>query len=98
MASSQHDRLEYLFSAALKLGSPSERAEFLDGECGEDLELRSRVTDLLKSHERVGSFLQTPHVDFDETRDFSKRDEAAGTRIVNSLFEDCNSDILSRYS
>ncbi len=81
MTNAQHDQLERLFSAALQLGSSTERASYLDRECGDDVELRSRITDLLKAHERAGAFLETPRTDPDATRDYSKPHEAAGTRI-----------------
>ena len=50
-------RLEALFSEALKLATPAERAAYLARACGGDPELRRRVEGLLASHEAAGSFL-----------------------------------------
>src|SRR5213593_4482466 len=48
-----------LFVGALEK-PPAERAAFLDAACGGDQELRRRVEDLLREHQQVGSFLETP--------------------------------------
>ena len=48
-----------LFVGALEK-PPAERAAFLDAACGGDQELRRRVEDLLREHQEVGSFLETP--------------------------------------
>ena len=54
---------------------------FLDTQCGNDPALKSQVNELLEAHSRVGSFLDTPRVPLDETREFCTADEVAGTRI-----------------
>src|SRR5262245_55038502 len=51
-------RLELLFDAALQKGSDGERAAYLDGACGPDVDLRNRVETLLKAHAAAGGFLQ----------------------------------------
>ncbi|MFQ5805109.1 MAG: tetratricopeptide repeat protein [Phycisphaerae bacterium] len=81
MASPQHERLEQLFSAALKRGSGAERAAFLDGACGDDVDLRTRVEALLKAHDQAGSFLHTPAIDPDATRESSSPSEGPGKKI-----------------
>ncbi|MCK7506048.1 MAG: hypothetical protein MZV70_19555 [Desulfobacterales bacterium] len=52
-------RITELLSAALER-DPPERGTFLDGECGDDAELRAEVESLLTSHREAGVFLETP--------------------------------------
>src|SRR5262245_26611698 len=51
-------RLELLFDAALQKPSEVERAAYLEGACGPDLDLRNRVETLLQAHAAAGGFLQ----------------------------------------
>src|SRR5689334_1732431 len=51
---------EAIFSAALELTDPAARRRFIAQACGNDAELRQRITELLKSHEEAGSFLAVP--------------------------------------
>jgi serine/threonine protein kinase/tetratricopeptide (TPR) repeat protein len=51
-----------LFAKALELPA-SERAAFLDRACGDDLNLRQWVEDLLRAHDTAGDFLQNPAAD-----------------------------------
>src|ERR671937_2803915 len=61
---------ESIFAEALEKRSPEERAAFLDGACGHDAALRARLENLLRSHERAGSFLRKPLAPtVDEPRD-----------------------------
>jgi eukaryotic-like serine/threonine-protein kinase len=53
-------RARELFTAALQLSEPAQRAAFLGTACGADLALRERVEALLREHEAIGDFLQTP--------------------------------------
>src|SRR4029078_10382644 len=46
-----------MFNAALELPK-GQRADYLSEECGDDGELRSRVTELLQAHESAEGFLQ----------------------------------------
>jgi eukaryotic-like serine/threonine-protein kinase len=48
-----------IFTEAIQLPR-EERMTFLDGACGDDVELRRRVAALLKSNDRAGGFLETP--------------------------------------
>ena len=48
-----------IFLDALDLPRP-ERAAFLEAACAGDSSLRAEVEDLLRQHERVGDFLETP--------------------------------------
>jgi len=79
----QHERLEQLFSAALKRGSWAQRAAFLDDACGDDPLLRASVEALLKAHDQAGSFLGTPAVDPDATLESPPSSEGPGARIGN---------------
>ena len=81
MASGQHKRLEQLFNAALRKGSPAERAAFLEDACGDDPLLRDSVEELLRAHDQAGSFLNTPVVDLDATVESSSATETPGTKI-----------------
>jgi eukaryotic-like serine/threonine-protein kinase len=46
-----------IFLAALDQPSPAERSHYLDAACGGDLQLRSRVEQLLAAHDQAGQFL-----------------------------------------
>jgi serine/threonine protein kinase len=52
-------RLKELFVAAAEM-TATDRAAFLERECGTDVELRERVEALLKAHDAPGSFLADP--------------------------------------
>ncbi|TDJ68580.1 MAG: serine/threonine protein kinase [Planctomycetota bacterium] len=54
--------VESIFNAALSQRSPIERAAFLEGACGEEPHLRTRVEALLRAHEEAGDFLIEPAV------------------------------------
>jgi WD40 repeat protein/serine/threonine protein kinase len=49
-----------IFVAALNQSDPTDRAAFLAGACGDDVALRQRVEILLREHEHLGSFLESP--------------------------------------
>ena len=51
---------ESIFASAIQHHSSAERAAFLNGACGGDVELRTRVEALINSHEQGGSFLNEP--------------------------------------
>jgi eukaryotic-like serine/threonine-protein kinase len=48
-----------IFTEALQYPA-AERGAFLDRACGGDDELRRRVEALLRAHERLGNFMETP--------------------------------------
>lgn len=52
-----------IFVGALHLTDPASRGAFLDRACGDDRALRSRVEDLLREHDELGSFLEHPAQD-----------------------------------
>ncbi len=47
-----------LFTAALALNTPEERARYLDEACHGKPELRQRVEILLRAHDQAGRFLE----------------------------------------
>jgi serine/threonine protein kinase len=49
-----------IFVAALEIGNPADRDQYLAGACGSDTALRGRVDGLLNALNRAGDFLQTP--------------------------------------
>jgi hypothetical protein len=49
-----------IFSAALELHLPEERARYLDEACGDNRELRRRLDELLQAHAHAGSFMGDP--------------------------------------
>jgi len=54
--------VEHVFSEALAIASPVERAAYLDQVCSDEPELRKEVEELLDAHADAGSFLQgRPH-------------------------------------
>jgi len=81
LADPKNERLEQLFSAALKKDTPEEREAFLDGACGDDTDLRTQVRELLKVHGEVGSFLDVPPVDPNATVEFRPTHAADRTKI-----------------
>lgn len=89
--SSRHERIEDLFQRAADLPT-SERAAFLDAECGGDLELRERVERLFRHHDDgMSGFLDSPPVTLLRRRAADISDELVGTlgryRIVRLLGE-----------
>ena len=59
--------LNSLFDAAARIESADQRAVYLDKACGDNLELRKQVDQLLQSDQQVGSFLEKPVSGLDET-------------------------------
>ena len=54
--------IETIFHEARSRDTGTERQAYLDGACGDDADLRSRVEALLASHEQASSFLEDPAV------------------------------------
>src|SRR5689334_12798020 len=72
-----------VFSEALECPSAAERAAYLDRACGDDADLRARVEDLLRAHERTPNFLEgnPPQRDPGATVDEPPVSERLGTVI-----------------
>ncbi|HEX7653708.1 MAG TPA: serine/threonine-protein kinase, partial [Verrucomicrobiae bacterium] len=79
-----------VFTAALSV-PVAERAVFLTQACGEDMPLRTRVEALLRDHDRLGDFLETPAVaDADTMR-------AAQARVSAQTIGEKPGDRIGRY-
>ena len=61
MTPDQWERVKQIFEVALEC-APDKRAEFLEGACGRDEDLRREVESLLSSDESAGSFIEKPAV------------------------------------
>ncbi len=74
---------EQIFSDALECAA-EERAEFIAGACGDDLELRQRVEGLVAAHLSPGSFLASPvgsNLSDDQPTVFEPVTESVGDEI-----------------
>jgi serine/threonine protein kinase len=78
-------RLKELFLAAAEIGSPAERAAFLDRECGSDAELRQRLGALLQAHDDSGGFLAQPAGDPRATVDPASSEAEAADKVGSVL-------------
>jgi eukaryotic-like serine/threonine-protein kinase len=58
--SESNPKTESLFTAALAMESPEERAIYLDQACGADQQLRVQVEELLAAYPKVERFLESP--------------------------------------
>jgi serine/threonine protein kinase/tetratricopeptide (TPR) repeat protein len=72
---------ESIFSAAIEIDSPIERAAFVKSACGDDAALLARVENLLKVYYEDESFLKSPPSGTDITVDDTPLIEGPGTRI-----------------
>jgi serine/threonine protein kinase len=54
---------ESVFHAARRLPTPESRQTYVERACGDDRELRNRVEALLRAHDEVPGFLETPPVE-----------------------------------
>ncbi len=67
-----HNQIKEIFSEALEL-SESERPQFLEKSCGDDINLRLEVESLLKSFEKSENFIEKPAADFKQVFAEDKR-------------------------
>jgi serine/threonine protein kinase/tetratricopeptide (TPR) repeat protein len=58
--SAQQGEAARIFDLAVELGTPAERAAYLDAACGRDHQLRADVEELLQHDGAAGSFLDRP--------------------------------------
>ena len=63
-----------IFLQASEIRVKAERAAFLEHECGDDLDLRRRVSALLAAHDDPDSYLERPAAKFNvaETQDVTR--------------------------
>jgi WD40 repeat protein/serine/threonine protein kinase len=72
--------LDTVFSEAIELLSPSDRAAYIARACGADVALRDRVEELVAAHFRAGRFLEAPAPELAPTID-QPAPEGPGTVI-----------------
>ena len=53
-------RLKQIFLQAMELSSPTERAAYLDAVCADDADLRRKMDNMLRVHDRPGHLLDQP--------------------------------------
>jgi WD40 repeat protein/serine/threonine protein kinase len=83
-----------LFVAALEKPLV-ERAAFLDAACGGDSELRRRVEDLLREHDALGSFLETPALS--DAALLSRTSRGAGDTAIVATVTEKPGDLIGPY-
>jgi len=60
-------KIKKIFCEALEKATRQERIAYLDDACGDRPEVRSQVDELLRLHEGVGDFLESPVFEPDVT-------------------------------
>ncbi|HLN28119.1 MAG TPA: tetratricopeptide repeat protein [Gemmataceae bacterium] len=73
-----------IFVAALGKANAADRTAYLDEACGGDTELREQIEGLLRTHEQLGGFLETPALAAEGNRQETPASEGPGT-ILGSL-------------
>jgi serine/threonine protein kinase/WD40 repeat protein len=73
--------LKAVFSKALELAEPAERARYVAQACGENVQLRAEVESLLGALDKVGSFLEAPAAALGETVEEPRLGEGPGSVI-----------------
>src|SRR6202790_5919408 len=66
-----------IFTEAMEIANPAQRAGFLDRACGGDAALRERVEKLLQRHQQNDSFLESPAIAPANTGEYTPNAEAA---------------------
>ncbi len=72
-----------LFDRTVELPTDVERAAFIDRECGNDLEMKRELQELLQSHYRGNSILEAPTHAIELLREDGEPDEAEGGMVGN---------------
>jgi serine/threonine protein kinase/WD40 repeat protein len=72
---------EEIFNKAIDISNPTEQLDYLDKACAGDEKLRAEVEFLLESHQKAGSFLESPPIDPDVTLDEAPLTEGPETVI-----------------
>src|SRR6185503_1426225 len=85
MTPERYRQIGELFHRALEL-APTERMSFLDGECGNDLELRRELESLIASHDGASDFIGSPAL------------AVAAELLVNNETDDLIGKTVGRYS
>src|SRR5690348_8536697 len=85
MTPERYRQIGDLYHQALELAT-ADRAEFLDKQCGEDVELRSEVESLIASHNAASDFISSPAL------------AVAAELLVTSNTDDLIGKTIGRYS
>ena len=89
----QSNREIEIFNSALERTTPAECAAYLDGACGDDAELRSRIEALIRAHEQAGGFLPAEDAKPQDTELAETMATATGTFPVTEK----SGDRIGRY-
>src|SRR5262249_8916299 len=73
--------LKTLFSKAIELADPAERARYVEQACGDNAALRAEVESLLRALDKAGSFLEAPAATPGQTVDQPALREGPGAVI-----------------
>ncbi len=76
-----HSNVKAIFCEALDKATANERAAYLEEACAEKPDVRSQVEELLRLHDTVGAFLESPILDPDTVLEPSPLTESPGTVI-----------------
>ena len=74
--------LKMVFSKALEVAEPAERARYVAQACGENVRLRAEVESLLGALDKAGSFLEAPAAPLAPRMDEPIVCEAPGTQVA----------------
>jgi eukaryotic-like serine/threonine-protein kinase len=75
------DRAKLIFLNAAEIAAPDERRTFVEAQCAGDESLRTEIEELLRHQHSLGSFLESPAVDFTGTAELPVLTECPGTII-----------------
>jgi serine/threonine protein kinase/WD40 repeat protein len=70
-----------IFAAAIEIADPAERSGYLSQACGENLDLRRQIEELLEAQNKLGSFLARPIAGPPSTAGLETLADGPGTRI-----------------
>lgn len=73
--------VQKIFLKAVEKTNPAERDAYLEGVCGQNVELRAQIEQLLSAHEKSEGFLERPLFDADATQDRERITETPGEMI-----------------
>ena len=70
-----------LFAEAMEKDTDAERATYLEKACGDDLEMRQRIEDLIREQAELGSFLESSPLGVAATSDFGADIAQPGSQV-----------------
>src|SRR5262245_22231949 len=81
MTPERYQQVAHIYHQAAEL-EPDERAQFLDGVCAGDLELRNEVEALIASGEQAGDFLERPALEVAARQTVGEKDQSFAGRQI----------------